>query len=206
MSTVTTTPSTASGTLPAATYSYRVSAVIARYGETVACAEVSAVLAATGQVTLSFTPPTGPEGSVPQLYKVYRATSSGAETLLGYVDANVGLSADGVTPVVTTSILDDGATLTPKNGSTVPATVPAAYVGTNSGHLPRTTGEDIYLISRTPDNVIRPYVRDVMPVDVYPTTASPDSLPFALVSDTTFAVRAPKYLGRARNVVATLTS
>lgn len=206
MGAVTTTPSTSGGSLAAGTYYYRVSAVIARYGEIVACTEVSAVLSGTGEVTLSFTPPTGPEGSLPITYKVYRG-GTGAETLLGYVDANVGLSGDGVTPVATTSILDDGVTLTPKNGSTVPAVVPAAYVGINSGHLPRNAGdEDIYLISRIADNVIRPYVRDVMPVDVYPTTSSPDTLPFALVSDTTFAVRAPKYLGRVRNVVSSLSS
>jgi hypothetical protein len=52
--------------------------------------------------------------------------------------------------------------------------------------------------------VVRPYVRDVRPIDVYPTTAAPDTLPFAIVSDTCLAIRAPKYAARARNLVATL--
>jgi hypothetical protein len=71
--------------------------------------------------------------------------------------------------------------------------------------LPRTAGaEDMYLMSRNRDNVVRPYVRDVTPLDVFPTTAAPDTLPFAIVSDTCLAVRAPKYMARLRNVVSTL--
>jgi hypothetical protein len=209
MTTIAGTPTTGTGTLTAATYKYEVSAVIARMGETVVSNEVSVVLSATGEITLSFTPPAGFENGTAILYKVYRTAAgggTGTETLLGYVDANVGLAGDGVTPIVTTSIIDNGAALVPMNGATAPATPPTTYFGTNAGHLPRAAGgEDIYLISRIADNVIRPYVRDVIPVDVYPTTASPDTLPFALVSDTTLAVRAPKYLGRLRNVVSTLT-
>ena len=57
----------------------------------------------------------------------------------------------------------------------------------------------MYLISRDPDNVIRPYVREMEPLDVYPTTSSPDTLPYALVDDTVFAVRAPIYVGKVAN-------
>lgn len=206
MNAVTTATATTGGTLAAATYKYQVSAVMARYGELLPCAEVSqATTGSTSTVTLSFTPPSGPDGAAPLSYLVWRTNgATGTETLLGYVDANVGVAADGVTPIVATSIVDTGSALIPQNGATQPAVVPAAYFGTNSGMGVR-SGEDIYLIARDPDLVIRPYVRDVSPVEVYPTTSQPDALPFALVSDTTLAVRAPKYGGRIRNVVATLS-
>jgi len=207
MGTVSTTPATTGGVLAAGTFKYMVSAVMSRYGESLASAEASATVASgtTGVVTLSFSTPTGPDGAVPILYKVYRSATAGTETLLGYVDANVGLSGDGVTPIVTTSIIDNGTQLIPQNGSTQPAITPAAYVGTNAGHKPKLY-DDVYLISRDSDNVLRPYVRDITPIDVYPTTAQPDAMPFALVTDTTLAVRAPKYMGRLRNVAATLST
>jgi hypothetical protein len=197
--TVTTATATTGGTLAAATYRYSVGAVMARQGEIAASAEVTQITTgATSTVTLSFSTPAGLEGAVPLLYKVYRSTGgAGTPTLLGVVDANVGFQADGITPLVTTSIVDDGAKLTPKNSSTVPATSPAAYVGTNSSLFPAATGkENIFLISRNRDNIYRPYVRELTPLDVYPTTSSPDSQPYAVISDTVLALRAPKYGGR----------
>ncbi|MEV4438514.1 phage major capsid protein [Streptomyces sp. NPDC049577] len=208
MGTVTTATATSGGSLPAATYYYQVVPVIARQGEVLPSTEVSQVTTgSTSTVTLSFSTPTGLDGSQPNLYKVYRSTSTGTETLLGYVDATVGIAADGVTPILTTSIVDDGVKLTPKNGSTVPAAGPAAYVGTNASVKPLATGqENIYLMARNQDFVVRPYVRELTPLDVYPTTAGPDQLPYAIVSDTTLAVRAPKYLGRLSRVTTTLSS
>lgn len=204
MSAITSATATSGGTLAAATYWYRVSAIIARVGEIVACAEVSQVTTgATSTVTLSFTPPAGFENGTAISYKVYRSTATGTESLLGYVDAVVGLSGDGVTPIVANQIVDTGAALVPQqsSGSVVPAVSPSAYVGTNAGMLPRTAGaEDMFLLSRNRDNIVRPYVRDVTPLDVYPTTSAPDTLPFAIVSDTCLAVRAPKYGARLRNV------
>ena len=197
--TVTTATATTGGTLAAATYRYSVSAVMARQGEIAASAEVTqATTGATSTVTLSFSTPAGMEGAQPILYKVYRSTGgAGTPTLLGVVDANVGFSADGITPIATTSIVDDGAKLTPKNGASVPAQGPAVYVGTNASLFPAAAGlENIYLISRNRDNIYRPYVRELEPLDVYPTTASPDSLPYAVISDTCLALRAPKYGGR----------
>ena len=190
-------------------YFYRVSAVINRFGEIQASVECNATPSAGQNVTLSFTPPVGPDNALANLYKVFRSTTTGTETLLGYVDANVAVAADGVTPIVTNQIVDNGAALVPQNstGPTQPATVLAAYTGTNAGVLPLNTGEqNIYLLSRDSDFVVRPYVRDLQPVDLFPTTSSPDSLPFAIVSDTTFAVRAPKYVGRAANVNVTLAT
>ncbi|MGW2861949.1 SU10 major capsid protein [Streptomyces sp. NPDC001205] len=208
MGTVTTATATTGGTLTAATYYYQIVPVIARQGEIQASTEVSQTTSgSTSTVTLSFSTPTGLDGSQPNVYKVYRSTATGTETLLGYVDACVGVAADGVTPVLTTSIVDDGTKLTPKNGSTVPAQGPATYVGTNASAKPAATGqENVYLMARDPNFVVRPYVRELTPLDVYPTTSGPDQLPYAIVSDTTLAVRAPKYLGRLSRVTATLSS
>lgn len=203
---VTTATATTGGTLAAATYYYRVSAVIARQGEIAASTEVSqATSGSASTVTLSFTPPTGLDGMGPILYKVYRSTASGQETLLGVVDANVGLSSDGITPIPTTSITDDGQKLTPKNGSTVPAQGPTAYVGTSANRYPSAAGqEDIFLVSRDRQNLVRPFVRELTPLDVYPTTQSPDTQPFAIVADTCLALRAPKFLGVSRRHAVSL--
>lgn len=205
--TVTGASATTGGSLPATTtYRYVLSAIIARQSEILPSVEVSVTTGgtSTNTNTLSFTPPTGLEGAQPQLYKVYRTAANGAagtETFLGYVDATVGLAADGVTPVQTTSIVDTGTALIPQNGSTQPGTLPAQYYGTNTGMYPLAAGqENIYLISRDRDFVVRPYVREMTPIDVYPTTSSPDSLPYALISDTCLAVRAPKYTGRLGRV------
>lgn len=208
MNAVTTTPATTGGTLATGTFKYQVSAVMSRYGEILPCTEVSATTTAnTSTVTLAFTPPAGPDGAVPLYYQVWRTALGGAtgtETLLGYADGVVGTAADGVTTVYTTSIVDTGSALIPQNGATQPGIIPSAYFGGNTSLTPK-SGDDIYLMSRDPDNIVRPWVRDVSPVEVYPTTAQPDALPFALVSDTTLGVRAPKYGGRLRNVSATLT-
>jgi hypothetical protein len=194
---------TGTGTLNAA-YKYKVSAIVTNFGECQASAEASAT-ASTSGISLAFTPPTfTSEQLQPIHYKVYRTAAAGAantETLLGIVPAaftdNSGVSW------VTTSIFDNGAALVPANGSNVPATVatPATYLYTNPGLKPLVAGlENLYLLSRSADNIVRPVVRDFTPIDVYPTTGSPDALPFAIQTDTTLAVRAPKYIGRLTNV------
>lgn len=214
MGAVTSATATTGGTLAAGTYFYKVSAVIARQGEIAASAEVSQATTGAASVnTLSFSTPTGLDGLQPTLYKVFRSTATGTETLLGYVDATVGLAADGVTPIATTSIVDTGATLIPQNGSTQPATFPSTYQGTSPNKFPALLSaqnssngntENVYLMARDENFLCRPYVRDLMPVDIYPTTASPDSLPYALITDCTFAVRAPKYLGGLYRVGASI--
>lgn len=218
MGTVTSATGATGGSLPnSTTYKYVVTAVIARQGELAPSTEVSqATGAGTGAntITLSFSTPSGYEGNQPTLYKVYRTAGgggTGTETLLGFVDATVGLAADGVTPVLTTSIIDTGTALIPANGGTQPGILPTAYYGQNSGAKPPTLAsgksvENIYLISRDKNNVVRPYVREATPLDVYPTVAAPDTMPYAIISDTTLAVRAPKYLGRAANLAPALTN
>jgi hypothetical protein len=177
--------------------------------------EVNASVTGNGVITLSFTPPTGYENAAPISYKVYRGTSSGAETLLGYVDANVSPSAGQAQPsdiVQANEIIDNGTTLIPQYsvGSVQNASNPATYasIGQNSNEffLNATGGQKVYLTSRNSDYIIRPYVREFTPVDVYPTTASPDSLPFATVTDTTLAVRAPKYMGKLANTLVVLSN
>ena len=201
----TVTPSTATNAAATlnSTYYYKISAVIARQGEILPSAEVSQVVTTGNNVVLSFTPPAGQDGLGPQLYKVWRGTAAGAETFLGYVDSTVGLAADGVTPVVTNQIYDTGAALIPANstGPIVPGTLPTTYYGKNDSMMPPGAGmENIYLMSRDPGNIVRPFVREAMPLDVYPTTSSPDSMPFAIMGDTCLAVRTPKFVGRAYRV------
>jgi hypothetical protein len=203
--TVTHTTATTNGALPdATTYKYVLTAVVARQGEIAPSVEVSQTTgssANTNTITLSFSTATGLDSAQAQLYKVYRTAAGGAsntETFLGYVDGTVGLAADGLTPILTTSIVDTGVALVPQNGSTVPGTLPAQYFGTNAAIVPPALGlESIYLMSRDPNNIIRPYTREAEPIDVYPTAAAADVLPFAIVSDTCLAVRGPKFLGKS---------
>jgi hypothetical protein len=117
------------------------------------------------------------------------------------VDATVGLAADGITPIMTATITDTGTALVPSNGAAVPGILPSTYYGTNTGIGPGGQGlENIFLISRDPQNLVRPWVRQYKPLDLYPTTASPDSMPYALITDTTLGVRAAKFVGRTSRV------
>lgn len=214
MGTVTSATATTGGTLPASsTYKYVMAPVISRQGETLPSIEVSQATGsgtATNTITLSFTPPTGLDGLTPQLYKIYRTAAGGAansETFLGYVDSTVGLAADNVTAVIANQIVDTGTALVPQSstGPTVPQILPVQYYGTNVNMFPLAAGlENIFLISRDRQNVCRPYVREAIPLDVYPTTASPDTLPYAVIGDTTLAVRAQRYVGRACRVAVSV--
>jgi hypothetical protein len=135
---------------------------------------------------------------------VYRTAAAGVtntETLLGIVPAAFTDSSGA--SWTTTSIFDNGSSLVPKNGANVPAAAatPSTYLYANAGLKPLTNGaENIYLLSRSADNIVRPVVRDFTPIDVYPNTGSPDALPFAIQTDCTLAVRAPKFIGRLANV------
>lgn len=182
------------------TYRYQVSAVIARYGEIQVSAEVSAA-PSTQSVSLTFSTPTNmPDGASPILYKVYRTAASGAsgtEVLLGIVDAF------DTTGTATTVIYDTGTNLLTNSAAN---TGPSAYQGAPTGSLGARGAqqEDIYLIPRDRNFLVRPYTRDVQVIPLAPTVTAPDTLPFALVSDTTLAVRAPKYVGRLARLVANI--
>jgi hypothetical protein len=212
MGTVTSATATTGGVLPnTSTYIYQVSAVIARSGETIASAEVSqATGATTGThvVDLSFSTPLGFQDGGPILYKVYRTAAAGATgtaTLLGVVDASVSLAADGVTRVATTKIRDTGAALVPMNGSTTPGTLPAAYYGGNTAKKPLAAGhEGIYLVPRNRDYMLRPFVRHMQPLPLAATVSSPDSDPFAIMSDCVLAIRDPRMIGTLQRVAVSL--
>jgi hypothetical protein len=212
MTAITCTTATAGGSIAASQNRfYQVTAVLPSYGETTPCAEQEQVVpsgTATNTVTLAFTPPATVDGMPVLLYKVYESATTGTETLLGVVDGSVGLAADGITPIPTTSIVDTGVNLVPKNGSTVPAQSPAAYVGTNSGLIPRAaTGQDFYLVSRDPANIVRPYVRDSQPVpNLAATVLGPDQMPYAIVTDTALGLRMPTFIGRGNDVTVTLNN
>lgn len=202
--TVATSTAATGGSIPASTqYRYLVSAIVQRQGEILPCVEVTQASAAgtgTNTITLSFTQPVGLDGLSPMLYKVYRTLAAGAagtETLLGVVDATVGLAADQVTPVMTTSIVDTGTSLIPMNGASQPAILPAQYYGTNPAKIAPTSAnmENIYLVPLDEDNLCRPYVREAERLTVATTVSAPDVLPFAMQTDTTVALRAPRYIG-----------
>lgn len=203
MGAVTTATSTTGGSLAAATYYYQVTAVVARFGEIAASTEVSQVTSgSTSTVTLSFSTPTNlPDNATPILYKVYRSTATTTETLLGVVDAF------DTTGVSVTSIIDTGANLQTNSSAN---TGPTAYVNTNTGAKPRPVAsgsnayEDIYLLSMDPNFVVRPYTRNMQILPLAPTVTAPDTLPFAVLTDTTLALRAPKYAGRLSRIVASI--
>ncbi|MGW1071577.1 hypothetical protein [Streptomyces sp. NPDC002537] len=202
MSTVSTATATTGGTLAAATYYYQLSAVVARFGEIAASTEVSqTTTGSTSTVTLSFSTPTNlPDGASPILYKVYRSTATGTETLIGTVDAF------DTTGAAVTSIIDNGTNLL--TNSTV-NTGPSAYQGSNTGAKPRaasaTAGpEDVYLVPRDPNFMVRPYTRDMQILPLAPTVTAPDTLPFAVLTDTTLAIRGPRYVGRLSRITAAL--
>ncbi|MEV8523136.1 hypothetical protein AB0451_03110 [Streptomyces sp. NPDC052000] len=198
MGAVTTATSTSGGSLAAATYYYRVAAVVARFGEISASTEVSQVTTgSTSTVTLSFSTPSNlPDGASPILYKVYRSTATGTESLIGTVDAF------DTTGVAVTSIIDTGANLQTNSSGNTGTSV---YQGTNTGALPRTgIEEDVYLVPRDPNFMVRPYTRDMQILPLAPTVTAPDTLPFAVLSDTCLAVRGSKYVGRLSRVIANL--
>jgi hypothetical protein len=192
------------------TYNYQIAPVIARFGEIQAsvAASFAAVTTTAQSIKLTFSTPTGPEGSQPTHYKVYRdntvAGSAATVTLLGIVDATFLDSSGNIWPV--TQIVDNAAGLVISDGTHTAANQSATYVYKNAGLKPLTSNgeQSVYLMSRDPNYIVRPFVREMQPVNVFPTTASPDSLPFAFVADTTLAVRAPKYIGRLANVRAAL--
>jgi len=220
MSAITTATATTGGVLAAGYYWYKVSAVVARFGETQATAPTVAgntniyqqTTGSTSTITVSFTPPTGPEGAQATHYKVYKAFTATSTppaananwSLAGMVDANY-FGSGGVS-YATTQFVDNGNALVAGNGTNAISSAPTSYYYANTNMHPLTSNgeQSLYLMSRDPNYIVRPYVREMQPVNVYPTTSSPDSLPFAFVADTTLAVRAPKYIGRLANFIGSL--
>jgi hypothetical protein len=204
MGTVTPTTSTTGGTLAAGTWKYQITAVINRFGEIGASTEVSQVTSgATSTNTLTFATPTGPDGNGPILYKVWRTLvggATGSETLLGVVAAFDDLGA------AVTSIVDTGtALLLNARTQTGTAPWPTTYVDGNAGLGVRAVNqEDIYLIPKTENFIVRPYVRDFFAKELAQVASAADVMPFYIASDTALSVRAPKYVSRLARVSVAL--
>ena len=205
------TPSTATtgGTLAAATYRYSVSAVVEQFGETLASPEVTqTTTGSTSANSLAFSTPTNfPEGALPMLYKVYRSTGgAGTPVFIGTVDAY------DTTGAATTTIIDTGTALLTNSAGNTGAAQSAAYQGVGAGgvlgnmyarlNTATLPVEDIYLIPLDGDFLCRPYTRDMLTIPLAPTVSAPDTLPFAIVTDTTLAIRGPKYVGRGHGLVS----
>lgn len=207
MSTITLTQATTGGHLSSGKRYYTITAVLPTVGETKVCTTKTITIASgtTNVVKAAFTPPSTSTGAPVLLYKVWEGSTSGGMRLLGVVTGTVGQT--GVNPILTTSIVDTGQALVPHHTTIVPATIPTTYFGGNTAMKPEpATGQDIYLVSRNPANIVRPYVRDCQPVpNLAPTVTGPDQLPFALVTDTALAVRMPTFIGRLRGVKCNLS-
>jgi hypothetical protein len=140
------------------------------------------------------------------MYKVYRSTAgAGTPVFIGCVDAF------DTTGTATTTIIDTGTNLlTNSSGNTGPSAYQGVGVGGVTGNVfARLNGssppvEDIYLVPRTANFMCRPYTRDMQTIPLAPTVSAPDTLPFALVTDTTLAIRGPKYVGRAHGLVSSI--
>lgn len=214
MGTVTTATATTGGSLPASsTYKYKVSAIISRSGETIASDEVTQATGAgtaTNTIDLSFSVPSGYEQGGPLLYKVYRTAAGGAndsEVLLGVVDAVVKLGPDLISRVATIKIRDTGTALIPMNGTDQPTVVPTAYAGGNVNKKPLAdTHERIFLVPRNRDYLLRPYVRNMAPLPLAATVSSPDSDPFAIITDSVLAIRDPRMIGALERVAVSLSA
>jgi hypothetical protein len=198
MGTVSHSTASTGGTIADSTTNYyQISAVFARSGLSQASTEVSQATGTPGTntsaITLTFSTPTGPDSAGPILYKVYSSTTTGTETLIGVVDAY----DKGGTAV--TSIIDTGTNLLTNSSG---QTGPSAYVGAN-GQKPRgASDEDIFLVPQDEDYLVRPYIRDCQVEDLARTSTAPDTLPFAVFSDTAFAIRGAKYVARYGRVTA----
>lgn len=190
------------GTLATGTYYYQVSAVINRFGETQASTEVSQAVTSGQNVTLTFATPGDSEGNEPILYKVFRASATGAEVLIGVVAS----ADDQGNPV--TSIVDTGANLL-VNGRTPTGQAPWPTTYAGGGGLgnqkPRgASQESLYLVPRNEDFLCRPFVRDFFTIPLPPTPDSPDAVRAAILNDTCLAVRGPKYVARLEGFTVTL--
>jgi hypothetical protein len=194
----------AGGSLTAGAYKYQITAVINRFGEIGASAEVTATTSA-GNLTanLAFATPSGPDSNGPILYKVYRTLiggATGSETLLGCVAA----FDDQGNPV--TSIQDTGVALgVNARPATILAPWPVAYQDGNAGVGVRAVQqEDIFLIPKSENFIVRPYVRDFFSKELAQTSTAADTMPFYIASDTALSVRAPKYVSRLARVSVSL--
>jgi hypothetical protein len=193
MGAISTTNNTGSGSsLSTSTTYYYIVEAVTRYGLLYGSTEVSASPAGSGNnIVLSWSTPMPKDafGNTIDImgYRIYRSTSSGAETLYALS------SAYATNDSAVTSFTDTGLPQTPAtNSSLVAATV--ATSGSNAASdgvtFPRTgsTTEEIILAPRNPEYIVVPVVNEVQSQMLAPVNAR--TRQFALTSDLTLAMRA----------------
>lgn len=206
MGTVSTTGNTGSGSgfSTGTTYYYTVEAVT-RYGLTAASAEASQAVAGNGNnIVLSWTTPapTDAYGNTIDIlhYRVFRSTTSGAESLYAIVSAYNNADT-AVTSWTDTNLIVTGATtpyytVASSSGNPVSDGVTFPRVQTGTQNV-----EDIYLVPRDPEFLVVPVVNDFQTQMLAPVNAR--TRQFAITADQTLALRAPAFaakLGRVRSV------
>lgn len=172
------------------TYFYIVEAVT-RYGLLFGSTEISIAGNTGHDNTLSWSTPTPIDafGNTIDImgYRIYRSTSTGAETLYALS------SAYSTTDTAVTTFVDSGLPQTPATNSSLVA----ATVATSSGSavsdgvtFPRSssTTEEIILAPRNPEYIVVPVVNEVQAQMLAPVNAR--TRQFALTSDMTLAMRA----------------
>jgi hypothetical protein len=183
------------------TYYYQVEA-ITRYGPLYASTEVSASPNGSGNnIVLSWSTPAPLDPFLNTIdifgYRVFRSTTSGAETLYALV------SAYSSTDTAITSFTDTGL----PQGPTTSATTVAATVATSSSNAasdgvtyPRTaaTSEDITLVPRDPEYLVAAVVNEMSSQMLAPVNAR--TRQFAITSDLTLAMRAGLFGAKIYNV------
>jgi lysophospholipase L1-like esterase len=126
---LTLTTSTTSGTLPAGTYGYVVTAETgsgtSSIGQTLPSAEVTATLSAAGTITLNWNRPSGSDWR----YRVYRRNPGGSLGAIGGVGPGYASGVSGIPQFV-----DTGSTATP---GAAPPSVDATGTANYSGVLPQ---------------------------------------------------------------------
>lgn len=183
------------------TYYYVVEAV-SKVGLLYASTEVSASPAGSGNnITLSWTTPTPTDafGNIVDIvgYRIFRSTTSGAETLYAYS------SAYNVSDAAVTAFTDTGLPQVPStNAALFAATVAvsssnAASDGVTFPRLTSTT-EDILLLPRNAEFMVVPVVNEVQSQMLAPVNAR--TRQFALTSDLTLAMRAGLFGAKLYNV------
>lgn len=208
MGTVSTTGNTGSGSslLAANTYYYVVEAVT-KYGLTAASAEASQTPSADGKnVVLTWTTPTPTDayGNTIDIigYRIFRSTTSGAESLYAVVSA-YDLSDAAVTSFTDTGLIQNPALTNTLYWATVASSSTNAV--SDGVTFPRVQSgsqivEDIYLIPRDPEILVCPEVNPIQTQMLAPVNAR--TRQFALTADKTLALRAPAFAAKISRVRA----
>lgn len=193
MGAISTTNNTGTGSsLSTSTTYYYVVEAVTKTGLLYASSEVSASPNGSGNnIVLSWSTPTPTDAFGYTIdiigYRIYRSTSTGAETLYAYS------SAYNTSDTAVTSFTDSGLPQTPSsNAALYAATVAtsstnAASDGVTYPRLTSTT-EDILLLPRNPEYMVVPVVNEIQAQMLAPVNAR--TRQFALTSDLTLAMRA----------------